>query len=74
MRFAGKLFVAFILIYYGYGVVENVMAMDEDCLGWECEVVSCHDDYAVWVAEHGAFLPCKDVEEYIKTKDVRLLR
>jgi len=44
------------------------------CLGWVCDKVMCPDDYAIWIPQHGGFLPCESFDEYIKTKDVGLLR
>lgn len=62
-----KLVFAFILIYYGYGVFENVMAVDEPCTEYDCETserVVCPEGYAIYLPKEDAFLPCKDFDQY----------
>ena len=46
---------------------------EKNCLGWVCHKVQCPDEYAVWIPEKNGFLPCKNFDAYIETKDVMLL-
>ena len=70
-----RILIATIFIYYGYETYAQLMSDEEkDCLGWVCDVVQCPKGYAVWIPESGGFLPCEKFEEYMKTKDINLLR
>ena len=68
MKNLGKLIFAFILIYYGYGVFENVMLDGEPCMGWLCHdsrAVACPDGYAIFIPEEKQFLRCEDWDQYV---------
>lgn len=54
------------------GGIMEVIAGEEECIGWNCEEVYCPEDYAVRVSQN-YYLPCNDWDKFEKNLDASVL-
>ena len=82
-KFLKRFLIATLIIYAGAEIYLHripraiyVWAVNhdaKDCIGWICDEVQCPDGYAIWIPGKDGFLPCRNFEKYIETRDVMLL-
>ena len=69
-----KLILATAFIYVSAEAAYQMSVPEDTCQGWKCAEVSGPDDYAVWIPEEQAFLPCDKWSQYVNIGNKSVLK